>query len=71
MPQGFWLVVDSLIAVAALLIGVFLHKWMTDKRLGEAGVRAQRIVDEAEREAENRTKASELEARETALNTRA
>src|SRR5216117_2958329 len=71
MPQGFWLVIDSVIAVAALLIGFFLHKWFTDKRLGEAAERAQRIVGEAQREAENRKKASELEARESSLKARA
>src|SRR5438093_1861400 len=71
MPQGFWLVIDSVIAVAALLIGFFLHKWFTDRRLGEAADRAQRIVGEAQREAENRKKASELEMRESSLKARA
>src|SRR2546429_9215468 len=71
MPQGFWLVIDSVIAVAALLIGFFLHKWFTDKRLGEAAERAQRIVGEAQREAENRKKATEPEAREPSLKARA
>src|SRR5229473_357254 len=71
MPQGFWLVIDAVIAVAALLIGFFLHKWVTDKRLGEAGERAQRIVADAAREAENAKKASDLEAREATLRARA
>ncbi|HEV8143682.1 MAG TPA: ribonuclease Y [Methylomirabilota bacterium] len=71
MPQGFWLVIDSLIAVLALLIGLFLHKWFTDKRLGEASERANRIVGDAQREAENRKKASELEVRESTLKARA
>src|SRR5438552_14931772 len=71
MPQGFWLVIDSVIAVAALLIGFFLHKWFTDKRLGEAAERAQRVVGEAQREAANRKKATELEARESSLKARA
>ncbi len=71
MPQGFWLVIDSVIAVVALLIGFFLHKWVTDKRLGEAGQRAQRLMEDAAREAENRKKASELEAREATLKARA
>jgi ribonuclease Y len=70
MPQGFWLVIDSAIAVVALLIGFVLHKWATDKRLGEAGVRAQRIVDDATREAETRKRASELEVRESSLKAR-
>src|ERR1051325_7892900 len=71
MPQGFWLVIDSAIAVVALLIGFFLQKWVTDKRLGEVGERAQRLVDDAAREAENRKKTSELEARELTLKSRA
>ena len=71
MPQGFWLVIDSLIAVLALLTGFFLHKWFTDKRLGEAALRAQRIVDEASRDAENRKKAADLEVRESTLKARA
>jgi ribonucrease Y len=71
MPQGFWLVIDSLIAVFALLIGFFLHKWITDKRLGEAGQRAQRIVDDAIRDTETRKKAADLEVREVTLKARA
>ena len=71
MPQGFWLVIDSLIAVFALLIGFFLHKWITDKRLGEAGQRAQRIVDDAIRDTETRKKAADLEVREATLKARA
>src|SRR5918994_7427424 len=71
MPQGFWLVIDSVIGVLALLIGFFLHKWFTDKRLGDAGTRAQRIIDEARQDAESRKKASDLEVRETTLKARA
>src|SRR5712691_4945862 len=71
MPQGFWLVIVSVIAVAALPIGFFLHKGFTDRRLGEAADRAQRIVGEAQREAENLKKASELEMRESSLKARA
>ena len=71
MPQGFWLVIASVIAVLALPIGFFLHKWFTDKRLGEAGERAERIVGEAQRDAENRKKSSELEVREATFKARA
>jgi ribonuclease Y len=70
MPQGFWLVIDSAIAVFALLIGFFLHKWFTDKRLGETTDRAAHIVAGAQREAENRVKAAELEVRESTLKAR-
>jgi ribonuclease Y len=71
MPQGLWLVIASVIAVLALLIGFLLQKWFTDKRLGEAGERAERIVGEAQREAENRKKSSDLEVREATLKARA
>ncbi|MBM4441208.1 MAG: ribonuclease Y [Candidatus Rokubacteria bacterium] len=71
MATGVWLAVDSAIAVLALLIGFFLHKLFTDKRLGDAGQRAQQIVDAAEREAESRRKTSELEVREATLKARA
>jgi ribonuclease Y len=71
MLQGVWLVIDSLIAVLALVIGFILHKWVTDKRLGEAAQRAQRIVEEAAREGDNRKKAAELEVRESTLKARA
>src|ERR671919_1265628 len=71
MPQGLWLVIGPAIAIVAVLIGFFLHKWFTDKRLGEVAERAERIVGEAQREAENRKKASELEVREATLKARA
>src|SRR5437773_10016164 len=71
MPQGFWLVIVSVIAVAALPIGFFLHKWFTDRRLGAAADRAQRIVGEAQRAAGNLKKASELEMRDASLKSRA
>jgi ribonuclease Y len=71
MPQGLWLVIGPAIAIVAVLIGFFLHKWFTDKRLGEVAERAERILGEAQREAENRKKASELEVREATLKARA
>ena len=71
MLQGFWLVIDSVIAVLALLVGFFLHKWFTDKRLGEAGERVERLLLEASREVENLRKAAELETRESTLKARA
>jgi ribonuclease Y len=61
---------DSIVAVLALLIGVGLHKWFTDRRIGEAGSIAKRIVEQAERDAAATTRAAELEAKETALKLR-
>jgi ribonucrease Y len=61
---------DSLVGLLSLLIGVLLHKWFTDRRLGDAAITAKKIVAEGEREAEGMRKAAELEAREAALKTR-
>jgi ribonucrease Y len=61
---------DSLVGLVALLIGVLLHKWFTDRRLGDAGLAAKKIVADAERDAEGVRKAAELQAREDALKAR-
>jgi ribonuclease Y len=61
---------DSLVAVLALLIGGLLHKWFTDRRIGEAGAVARRILEQAERDAEASRRAVELEAKEAALKLR-
>jgi ribonuclease Y len=61
---------DSVVAVLALLVGVLLHKWFNDRRVGEAGSIAKRIVEQAERDAQAATRTAELEAKETALKLR-
>src|SRR5262249_56761309 len=61
---------DSLVGLLSLLIGVLLHKWFTDRRVGDAAIAAKKIVAEGEREAEALRKAAELEAREAALQAR-
>src|SRR4051812_6672171 len=61
---------DSVVAVLALLIGVLLHKWFTDRRIGEAGSVAKRIIEQAERDAHAATRAAELETKEAALKLR-
>jgi len=61
---------DSLVGLLSLLIGVLLHKWFTDRRLGDAATAAKKIVAEGEREADGIRKAAELEARESALKAR-
>jgi ribonucrease Y len=68
--QGVWIVLDSFIAVLALVLGFILHKWISDRKLGDAGQRAQRIVNDAERDAQTRRKTAELEVKETALKAR-
>jgi ribonucrease Y len=64
------MVFDSVIAVLALLIGVLLHKWFNDRRLGEASVVAKRIIDQAERDAAAAKRTAELESKESALKAR-
>src|SRR5688572_32895538 len=63
-------VFDSIVAVLALLVGVLLHKWFNDRRVGEAGAVARRIVEQAERDAQAAKRAAELEAKEAALKLR-
>src|SRR5260370_37967510 len=62
---------DSLVGLLSLLIGVLLHKWFTDRRLGDAGVAAKKIVADGQREADALCKAAQLEAREGGLKGRA
>ncbi|MBI2162408.1 MAG: DUF3552 domain-containing protein, partial [Candidatus Rokubacteria bacterium] len=75
--HDIWIILDSAIALFAVVLGFFLHKLITDRKLGEASTRAERIirdaervVRDAEREAENRRRTAELEAKETALKAR-
>jgi ribonucrease Y len=69
MMQGF-AILDAVLAVLALVVGVFLHKWFSDRKIGEASAVAKRILDTAEREADSHRRAKELEAKEAALKAR-
>jgi ribonuclease Y len=64
------MVFDSIVAVLALLIGVALHKWFNDRRVGDANAVAKRIVEQGERDAQTAKRAAELEAKEAALKLR-
>jgi ribonucrease Y len=68
--QGIWLIADSIIAVLALVLGFILHKWISERKIGDASSQAQRLIHEAEREAANRVKTAELEVKEAALKAR-
>src|SRR5215813_8908752 len=68
--QGIWLIADSIIAVLALVIGFVLHKWISERKLGDASSRAERIIQDAERDAANRVKSADLEVKEAALKAR-
>ncbi len=64
------LLFDSLVAIIALVVGFFLHKFVTDRRLGDAQQTAQRIVETAEQVAEARLRAADLQAKEHELKAR-
>jgi ribonuclease Y len=80
MLQAFW-VVDSFLIIVAFVVGVFLYKWISDRKVGEAGERARQILAAAERDtegilaaagrdAEAQRRAAELEIKEQALKAR-
>ena len=54
--QGIWLIADSIIAVLALVLGFILHKWISERKIGDASTQAERIIRDAERDAANRLK---------------
>ena len=58
------------VAVVALVTGYLLHKSSSDKKIGSAQDEARRIVASAERDADTRRRAGELEAREATLKAR-
>src|SRR2546427_3699575 len=68
--QGIWIIADSIIAVLALVLGFILHKWISERKVGDASSRAERLIQDAEREAPNRRKTADLEAKEVALRSR-
>jgi ribonucrease Y len=70
MMDATWIVLP-VVAALALAVGFLLHKASSDRRIGGAEREARRIVENAEREAETRRKASELESREGMLRARA
>ncbi len=70
MTQPIWL----LLPVAVLLgvvAGYALQKFLSERTLGSVGARAERILGEAQRDAEARHRSAELEAREIVLRARA
>jgi ribonuclease Y len=57
-------------SLLAALVGFTLHKLYSDRKVGDASLRAQRIVSDAERDAETRRRSAELEAKEIVLRAR-
>src|SRR5437867_5877354 len=69
MVQPIWLLLPA-VAIVALIAGFVVQKLISERKLGEAGARATRIVGDAERDAEARHRAGELEAKEIVLKAR-
>ncbi len=70
MTQPIWFLVP-IVALLGLLTGYALHKFLSERKLGAVGERAERILGEAQRDAEARHRSAELEAREIVLKARA
>jgi ribonuclease Y len=62
---------DSVVAVIALVVGFFLHKFVIDRRMGDAQQAARRVIEAAERDAAARLKTAELTLKENELKARA
>src|SRR5439155_199419 len=65
-----WLSLDAIFALIGLVIGIGLHKWFTERKVGEAQSRAEALVREAARDVENLRKTAELEVKESDLQAR-
>ena len=70
MIQALSWVLDSFLVIVAFVLGFFLYKWISDRKVGDATQRAQQIVAAGEREADSRRKAADLEGKELALKAR-
>src|SRR5256885_16321478 len=65
--QDLWLSLDAVIAVLSVVVGFYLHKRFSERKIGDAQRRAELIIKDAEREIANRHKSADLEAKEAAL----
>jgi ribonuclease Y len=70
MIHPAWLLLP-VVAIVAVVCGVLLQKFLSERRLGAVGLRAERILGDAERDAEARARTAQLEAREIVLKARA
>jgi ribonuclease Y len=68
--EAIWIALP-LVSLLAALLGVLVHKWVSDRKVGDAGLRAERIIADAQRDAETRQRSAELEAKEIVLRARA
>src|SRR2546423_15321794 len=68
--QALSWVFDSILVIIAFVLGVFLYKWISEKKIGDVSDRARQILTAAERDAETLHRAADLEAKELALKAR-
>jgi ribonuclease Y len=64
------LILLSVVVLVAVGVGFFLQKSLSDRKVGDASVRAKRIIEDAERDGESRRRAGDLEAKELTLKAR-
>ena len=69
MLQAFW-ILDSVLIIIAFVLGVFIYKWISDKKVGDASERARQILSAGERDADARRRSADLEAKEVSLKAR-
>src|SRR5207237_1031562 len=62
---------DSLVGLLSLLIGILLHKWFTDRRLGDAATAGKKIIAEGQREVDGVRRAAGPGRREPCAEARA
>jgi len=71
MSQSTWLfLLLPIVTIIALVVGFTLQRILSDRRLGEAGARADRIIGDAQRDAETRLRTADLESKELILKAR-
>ncbi|HEV8643190.1 MAG TPA: ribonuclease Y [Methylomirabilota bacterium] len=68
--EPIWIALP-IVTVLALILGFLTHKHLGERKMGDAGLRAQRLLGDAERDAETRHRSAELEAKEIVLKARA
>src|SRR5712691_13300597 len=68
--QQVWFSLDAVFAIVGLVVGFVLYKWFSERKIGEVRTLAETLIQEAERDADNRRKTADLDAKEAALKAR-
>src|SRR5262245_5230375 len=61
---------DAILVIIAFVLGVFIYKWISERKVGDASERARQILTAAERDAESQRRAADVSAKELALKAR-